>query len=105
MSQPSACDACGTQPNAGIFTVRPGDQGEVEQPYRCDLCALYPSDDAARRALAVTGNPWAPLPDGRALDQMAEYLSGEEWDAGTIEQIADWVRATGRAIADTEEAS
>lgn len=92
------CDGCREQPNPGILTRGPKG-AEYERPERCDLCALYPSDDAARRALAATG-PWSPLPDGRALDLMAQELSGSEWHAETIEQVAEWIRATGRAIAD-----
>jgi hypothetical protein len=38
--------------------------------------------------------------DGGALDLIAELLSGQEWDAATLDDVAELVRATGRTVAD-----
>jgi hypothetical protein len=38
--------------------------------------------------------------DSDALDALALLLSGEEWNADTLDAIADTLRGTGRTIAD-----
>ena len=38
--------------------------------------------------------------DAQALDEIADLLSGNEWDADTIEAIAQLVRQTGRPVED-----
>ena len=38
--------------------------------------------------------------DTEAIDAIAAIMSGQEWSADTLDAIADWVRASGRDIAD-----
>jgi len=40
--------------------------------------------------------------DKLALDQVAQLMSGREWSADTLDEVADIVRATGRTIADVQ---
>lgn len=43
-----------------------------------------------------------PLDDRRALDLIAELMSGREWSADTLDEIAGVVMMTGREIANYE---
>jgi hypothetical protein len=38
--------------------------------------------------------------DRDALDAIAKLLSGNEWDSGTLDDVANIVRSTGRVIRD-----
>lgn len=40
------------------------------------------------------------MTDTEALNAIAEILSGTEWDAATVEAVAEVVRLTGRAVND-----
>ena len=41
------------------------------------------------------------LSDKGVLDEIAEILSGNEWEAETLDRVADLVRLSGRAIVDS----
>jgi hypothetical protein len=43
------------------------------------------------------------ISDELALERIRFALSGTEWDADTLDTIADLVRSTGRGIADSDE--
>lgn len=43
--------------------------------------------------------------DTRAMDLIAEYMSGHEWSADTLDEIAGVVIASGREIKDPFDAS
>lgn len=43
------------------------------------------------------------LPDKLLPQHIAEFLSGSEWDASTIEAIADLLTWNGYVITDTQE--
>lgn len=45
----------------------------------------------------------AQLPDGGVLDRIQLLLDGQEWDAGTIEMVAELVRRSGREINEPNE--
>lgn len=40
--------------------------------------------------------------DGGALDRIAVLLSGREWGGGTLSEVADIVRSTGRPVGSSE---
>ena len=42
--------------------------------------------------------------DGDTLDTIATWLDGREWDADTLDRIADRIRQTGRPIRDRDAA-
>lgn len=42
----------------------------------------------------------AILPDIQALDRIASILSGAEWDADRMMEVAEIVRGTGREVGD-----
>lgn len=42
------------------------------------------------------------ITDKSALDQIRHLLDGSEWDAGTIADVAELVRETGRRIEDVQ---
>jgi hypothetical protein len=41
--------------------------------------------------------------DEQVLDTIAELMTGAEWDAELLGDIAELVRLTGREVADTDE--
>src|ERR1035437_4112416 len=41
--------------------------------------------------------------DADALDQLADMLDGHEWDAGTLDAVAEIVHATGREVRNSDE--
>jgi hypothetical protein len=43
------------------------------------------------------------IPDYRAMNAIAALMSGHEWDADTLDAIADTVRATGRTIENSDD--
>ena len=43
------------------------------------------------------------LTDEEAMDQIHSLMDGEEWDADTLDGIAEIVQKTGRAIGDCNE--
>jgi len=45
----------------------------------------------------------ANMTDTMALEAIHELFDGEEWDAGTIELVAEFVQRTGRIIRTPEE--
>ena len=47
--------------------------------------------------------PESYIPSGRALQTIADHLSGKEWDASTLEVVAMIVEDAGYPIADTGE--
>lgn len=42
------------------------------------------------------------MTDSEALEIIASLMSETDWDADTLDAIADAIRATGRTINDTE---
>jgi hypothetical protein len=38
--------------------------------------------------------------DARALDEIADVLTNERWDAAAVTVVAEWVRTTGRPVAE-----
>lgn len=44
-----------------------------------------------------------PSDDSKALDELAEFMSGREWDADATQVIADLIRGTGRSIEDVND--
>ena len=42
-------------------------------------------------------------PDSNYLDQIHEIMSGNEWSADTLDEIARVVEASGREIANSDE--
>jgi len=77
------------------------------------LCLVHVGADAAEMIRAAGGSDEAveaamtapPSTDGngRALDAIAAVMSGQEWDADTMDAVANLVRSTGRVIADVDE--
>jgi hypothetical protein len=74
------------------------------------MLIAYQGDDAFAWD---TGGEWASLEyidvmpldrerlhDTRALNAIQEMLSGVQWDAGTLADVAEIVRSTGRTIAE-----
>lgn len=57
--------------------------------YHCATCGTKYGDEHALAA--------------HALDVITEILSGNEWNADTVDAIAAEVKSTGREIRDTEE--
>ena len=45
----------------------------------------------------------ADVPAGYALDLIAGCLSGKEWDADTLDAVAEIVRQSGRSVANLED--
>jgi hypothetical protein len=43
------------------------------------------------------------ISDHRAMNAIAALMSGHEWDADTLDAIADTVRATGRTIENSDD--
>ena len=41
--------------------------------------------------------------DEEAMDQIHRQLSGNEWDADTMDAVALWVEATGRTVDDPND--
>ena len=76
------------------------------------LCLVYAGADAADLIRIVGGSDdavratmtAAPSTDGngRALDAIAAVMSGQEWDADTMDAVANLVRSTGRVVADVD---
>lgn len=53
--------------------------------------------------LSLQGGWWHPyLNDKQALDYIQSILDKSVWDSGTIEEVADLVRETGRVIDEPE---
>jgi hypothetical protein len=48
--------------------------------------------------------PERKMTDAQALDSMAEWLSGREWQADDLEVIAGWIEDSGREVAEPQEA-
>lgn len=44
------------------------------------------------------------MDDSVILDVIAALLSGSEWDADTVNEVANLIRSTGRHVADIGEA-
>jgi len=91
-------------------------RGLKDRPYRAAHTASWTSSpECAELAQLIAELPAtvqgdtviAPNPmlksDTAALDEIAKFLSGQEWDESFLEDVAEFVRATGRVIADVDE--
>lgn len=78
-------------------TINPDEPAKVSRAY------------VAQAAQQLASHPdWAEgdpkLTDTQAMNLIAREMSGEEWDADTLDVIAAYVRGTGRNIADPNDA-
>lgn len=91
-----------------VHPARPS--ADETEPPRCAVCGLtiarVPGGHGPTWVHAVSGTVAAITPpDCLYLDRIAELLSGTEWEAETIEHVADIVRESGREILDVGRGS
>ncbi len=106
MTDPEEQPDCFACPGWGIFNAGPsGLGGDIE---RCDNCAQLPDDNAAVAKARTAGlilDGWVVegRTDANALDAITEAMSGTEWNADTLDLVANLVRCTGRIITEPGE--
>jgi hypothetical protein len=77
--------------------VDPGTRANLDQ-----FVADAERDEASAAQSRRNAVDAAP-PDSLALDRIAAVLDGREWDADTLDAVAEAVRSTGRPVRDVDD--
>lgn len=80
--------------------IEPSEQGFIDYTMP-EINGDFPLSDWHPTRVIYRDAPEVRHPDDHALDTITRILSGDEWNADTIDTIAEVVRRTGRVIADT----
>lgn len=83
--------------------IEPSEQGFIDYTMP-EINSDFPLSNCHPTRVIYRDAPKVRHPDDDALDSITRILSGNEWNAGTIDAIAEIVRRTGRTIADTDSA-
>lgn len=79
-----------------------GNLGGYEDGTREEFDAMYAESGDIWTTILQDDEPAGAATDAVALDAITDAMSGQSWDADTLELIAERVRSTGRVIADIE---